>query len=311
MNPYDYPRGEPRFNLGVERANSKWSRRSVEFATAGPASYEEGQIARGEYFRPLRADNIPLAIILHGLGDRSVIPCRLLARTLVKRGIACLVLYLVFHSSRMPEELRKRAPAFTSEEWLEGYRVSVVEIRQVVDWARSRPEIDHEHVAVVGISLGGFISAIAMGIDERLRAGVFITMGGNSEIITWKSKADTFRKTSTCTEEECRRAHSHYPKYLAEVAEKGFDNVTPLKQCFLTDAMTFAYRLQGRPILMINALWDKYIPRQATVEFWEACGKPAIDWLPGGHAGVWTLYPLMSRKVARFLSSNFSLSRWW
>jgi len=307
MNPYEYPRGEPNFTLGVEKANSKWSRRSVKFVTAGPAFHDEGRIARGEYFQPLRANNVPLAIILHGFGDHSVIPCKLLARSLVNRGIACLVLYLVFHSSRMPEAMRRRAPAFTSEEWLEGYRVSVIEVRQVVDWASSRPEINHEQMAVVGISLGGFISAIAMGVEERLRAGVFITIGGNSETITWMSKADTYRKSSTCTEEECRRVHTHYPQYLAEVTEKGFDNVTPLKQCFLTDAMTFAPSLRGRPVLMINALWDKYVPKQATVEFWEACGKPAITWLWAGHASIWALYPLISKKMARFLSSNFNL----
>ena len=305
MNPYEYPGDELKFTLGMEKTNSKWSRRSVEFATAGPASHDEGRIARGEYFQPLRANNIPLVIILHGLGDHSLIPCKLLARSLVNKGIACFILYSVFHSSRMPEAVRKRAPAFTSEEWLEGYRVSVIEVRQIADWARSRPEINHEQMAVIGISLGGFISAIAMGLEERLRAGVFITMGGNSQTITWMSKADTFRKGSTCAEEECRQVHAHYPQYLAEVAERGFDNVTPLRQCFLTDAMTFAHGLRGRPVLMINALCDKYIPKQATVEFWEACGKPAITWLPAGHTSIWALYPLISKRVARFLSFNF------
>ena len=307
MNPYDYPGGEPNFTLGVEKSNWKWSRSSVKFVTAGPALHDEGRIARGEYSQPLRASNAPLAIILHGLGDHSVIPCKLLARSLVNRGIACLILYSVFHSSRMPEDMRRRAPAFSSEEWFEGYRVSVIEVRQVADWACSRPEINHEQMAVVGISLGGSISAVAMGVEERLKAGVFITMGGNSEIITWKSEADTFRKSYTCTEEQCRQVHTQYPQFLAQVAEKGFANVTPLKQCFLTDAMTFGHSLRGRPILMINALWDKYIPNQATLEFWEECAKPAIIWLPAGHASIWALYPLFSKRVGRFLDSSFKL----
>jgi len=108
MNPYEYPGGEPNFTLGAEKVNSKWSRRSVEFVTAGPASHDEGRIARGEYFRPLLPNNIPLVTILHGLGDHSVIPCKFLARSLVSRGIACSVLYPAFHSSRMPEDVRKR-----------------------------------------------------------------------------------------------------------------------------------------------------------------------------------------------------------
>jgi len=207
----------------------------------------------------------------------------------------------------MPETVRKRMPALTSEEWFEGYRISVIEVCQVVDWACSRSEINHEQIAVMGMSLGGFISAIAMGIDERLKAGVFIAMGGNCEVITWESKADTFRKGSICTRAECHRVRTRYPQYLAEVAERGFENVTPFKQCFLTDTMTFAHRLQDCPILMINALWDKYIPRRATLQFWEACGKPAVMWLPAGHASLWAWYPFISRKVTAFLSSNFSV----
>lgn len=58
------------------------------------------------------------------------------------------------------------------------------EVRQVADWAGSRPEINHNQIAVTGVSLGGFISAIAMEIDERLKAGVFVATGGDSELIT-------------------------------------------------------------------------------------------------------------------------------
>jgi hypothetical protein len=90
-------------------------------------------------------------------------------------------------------------------------------------------------------------------------------------------------ESHNCTEEECRQIHTQHPQYLGQVAEKGFANVTPLKQCFLIAAMTFGHSLRGRPILMINALWDKYIRKQATLEFWEECAKPAIIWLPAGN----------------------------
>lgn len=144
MNPYDCPGGKPNFALGVEKANSRWSRYSVEFSTAYPTPSKESRVARGEYFRPLQGNDVPLAIILHDLGDHSVIPCKLLARTLINKGIGYLVLYLVFHSSRMPEPVRRPASTFTSEEWFEGYRASVIEVRQVVDWACSWPEINHK-----------------------------------------------------------------------------------------------------------------------------------------------------------------------
>jgi len=290
-----------------EKANSKWSRSSIKFVTAAPATHDESRLVRGEYFRPLRASSVPLAIILHGLGDHTVFPCKLLARSLVNRGIACLLLYTVFHSSRMPETMKRRLHVLTCEEWFEAYRTAVIEVRQAVDWASSRPEIMAGQIAVLGISLGGFVSAIAMGVEERLKAGVFITMGGDAMIVGWESKADTFRKGYTCGEEECRRFHNQYPQYLAEVAKKGLENVAPLKQCFLSDTLTYGHRLKGRPVLMINARRDKYIPKEAAVRFREECGCPSIVWLPAGHVTIWGLYPAISRKVARFLGSSFKL----
>jgi cephalosporin-C deacetylase-like acetyl esterase len=307
MNPYSYTHEKPCVNLHLEEVTFKWSRYKVDFLTAHPTRYQENNTVRGEYLQPKGIDKAPLAILVHGLGDHSVIPCRLMAHTLIKRGIACFILYLLFHSSRMPETIKERIPSLTSEEWFEGYQNSVIEIRQVLDLAGEREEINMKQVAVIGISLGGFVSAIAMGIDERIKTGVFIVSGGNSEVITWGSKSDAFRKGSVCTEAECHHIHSYYPQYLAEVAEKGFENVSPPKYCFLTDTMTFAHCLQGRPVLMINAFWDKYIPREATLGFWEACGEPTITWLPAGHASIWLWYPLISRRIIAFLSSTFGM----
>jgi len=208
----------------------------------------------------------------------------------------------------MPQALRKSVPVLTPEYWYEGYRISVIDVRQIVDWASDRPEINKEQIAVIGMSLGGFVSAIAMGVDKRIGAGVFVITGGNSEKICWGSRDSAIREGHSCTETECHRVHSHYLEYLAEVAEKGLENVTPAKECFLTDTMTFAPYLRERPMLMLNALWDEAIPREATLDFWEACGKPPIAWFPTTHASIWLLYPVVSKKIAGFLISTFGMS---
>ncbi|HIE17751.1 MAG TPA: abhydrolase domain-containing 18, partial [Dehalococcoidia bacterium] len=158
MNPYYYQHAEPRFNLCLKESTSKWQRYTVEFPTACPTQYEENNTARGEYFWPRGTDVSPLVILIHGWGDRSLVPCRFLARALVKKGVACFILYLVFHASRMAEVVKKRLPVLTPEEWFEGYRLSVIEVRQIIDWSRATAEIDQDGVGVVGISLGGFVS---------------------------------------------------------------------------------------------------------------------------------------------------------
>ena len=140
---------------------------------------------------------------------------------------------------------------------------------------------------------------------KRIGAGVFLVAGGNSEKIMRLSRSHAAKWGYNRTESEYQHLQSSYARYLAEVAEKGFENVTPVRKSFLTDPMTFASYLQERPILMLNALWDKYIPRQATLDFWEACGKPSITWFPATHATIWLWYPVISRKIAGFLKATF------
>ena len=308
MNPYSYQRNELQPNLHLKETTSRWLRYAVDFPTAHPTQYKENNTVFGEYFQPRNAGRAPLAILIHGMGDRSITPCRFLARTLAKKGIASFILYLVFHSSRMPEAIKNRLPLIlTPDEWFEGYRASVIEVRQIIDWASTRPELNKEQIGAVGISLGGFVSSIAMGVDNRIKAGVFLISGGNSEKITWITRNESIVKGHGCTEEECRQIRSHYPQYLADIAEKGFGNVVPPKHCFLTDALTFAPYLRGRPVLMLNALWDTTIPKEATLDFWEACHKPSIMWLPGTHITFWLWYPIIEQKIAGFLISTFGM----
>jgi len=144
-----------------------------------------------------------------------------------------------------------------------------------------------------------------MGIDERVGAGVFIVSAGNSEKINYMSQFGTIAKDYRRTEAEYQSIQQSYWQYLAEVAEKGVEYVTPARESFLTDPMTFAYRLRQRPLLMINARWDEAISAEATLDFWRACGRPDIIWLPATHATIWLWYPLISRKMAGFLKSKF------
>jgi esterase/lipase len=306
VNPYIYQSGEPSFNLRLKKTTGKWAWHEVDFPSAFNNGHWGGSVVRGEYFQPQGASRAPLVILLHGMGDHSVIPCKLLARSLAGNGTACLILYLMVHSSRLPEDMKRRYPVFTSDEWFQIYQASVIEVRQAIDWAINRQEIDGGRIAVVGISFGGFISAIAMGIDERVRAGVFIVSAGNSEKVNHMSQLGAIIKDYRRTEAEYQSLQQSYMQYLAEVAEKGVDNVTPARESFLIDPMTYAYNLRKRPLLMINARWDEAISAEATIDFWRECGRPDIVWLPATHATIWLWYPLIIRRIAGFFRASFN-----
>jgi cephalosporin-C deacetylase-like acetyl esterase len=303
VNAFHYLSDGLQANIQLERSQREWERYAVSYPTARPTRYEKNNTVLADYFQPRKATGAPLVILFHGIGDQLLIPCKSLARALVKKGMACFVLYSVFHSRRMPDEVKHRYPSLTPDEWFEHYLISVTDIRQAIDWAKSRTEINAEKVGVVGVSFGGFISAITMGIDDRIKAGAFLIAGGNSQKIGRFSRKRSMKKEYNVTDEEYHRNQQVYRQYLSEVAEKGLENVTPTNQAYIIDPMTFGHCLQERPVLMLNALWDEYIPREATLDLWEAAGKPAISWFPGTHTTFWLWYPLIQRKISRFLIS--------
>jgi esterase/lipase len=307
VNPYSYDNSISEVKLLLKKDTPKLLHYTVRFQSALNTGYSENSIVEGEYYQPRVEHKIPLAILVHGMGDYSVIPCKLLARSLLKQGGACFIPYLTIHSKRIPEAMRAHLPYLNPDEWFQCYRVSVVDIRQIVDWAYSRTELDAQQVATLGISFGGFVSAIAMGIDRRIKIGVFIVAAGNSNKISWLSKDSQYHKRYPRTESEYLEIQSSYTRYLDDVSEKGFENVAPANQSFLTDPLTFAGYLKGRPILMINARRDKYIPRETVIELWKACGQPAIKWIPSGHISIWLWYHAIRRSITAFLKSSLNI----
>ena len=203
----------------------------------------------------------------------------------------------------MPLRYRIGGDQPTSDEWSAAHVTSVTDARHVVDWASGLPGVNRHQIGVVGVSLGGFIATVAMGIDQRLSAGVFIASGGNYENPGWYNGGRDGQLADKYREEQER-----YARYCAAVAERGFENVTAEKVFYQTDPVTFAPSLPPRPVLMINALRDKYVPRQSTLDLWQACGRPDICWLPTGHAGIWLLYPLISRRISSFFRTAFPVT---
>ena len=92
MNPYNYENGISEVKLSLKEDTPKLLHYEIQFRSALDTGYPENSVVKGEYYRPRVERKTPLAILVHGMGDHSVIPCKLLARSLLKQGIAC------FHS---------------------------------------------------------------------------------------------------------------------------------------------------------------------------------------------------------------------
>jgi pimeloyl-ACP methyl ester carboxylesterase len=307
MHPYDCTVVDPSFEMHLIATTSHRSHYTVVLPLAQPGSWAKDNTIFGDLFIPPDMKSVPMAILVSGLGDESMIPCLMIARHLVKQGIAAFVLRPVIRSSQEPETLNGDLLPSTPEEWLDAFKVSVTHIRRVIDWSIGRDEVDEKRIAVIGASMGGMISAVAMGVDQRISSGVFITTGGNLEEISWEGKNEAVRVGHNCTREECHEVYSKYPRYLDDVAQKGLHNITPSKECFLFDPLTFAAFLRNRRLLMINALQDEVIPKHSATHFWEACGKPQIVWLYATHTSIFSQQATINKEISSFLKLTFKM----
>ncbi len=309
MQLYDYVKAEPRFTLKSQVTRRYAPHYEVTFHSACPNRYQEKDTACGEYYLPNTGSQFPIAILIHGLGiseERHIAPYRMLARDLSKMGIATFILKLLLPAQAAESRRKRQLSRPYIENWLELFQVLVINTGQIIDWAESRNELDAGRVAVIGISTGGMASTIAMAVDRRITAGVFIITGGNMKKISW-SESTEVQLSHNCTKSQCHEVYSHYPQYLADVKEKGIENVVPAKECFLFDPLTFAPYLGGRPKLMINAEQDNYVPKDSTLELWQACGRPRIVWLPTNHQAIFLRYHSIRREITAFLGSAFNM----
>jgi len=150
MRLYEYQESNPVFNLRPVGATSLRSRYEVDFRSPRSTGWAEGDTAYGDYFTPKTAGRVPMAILVHGFGDQSVAPCLTMARLLVREGIAAFVLYLPFHSRRLPDSMKGTLIPPAPLAWFQAYESAVAEIRHIIDWASRREEIDPKKIIVAG-----------------------------------------------------------------------------------------------------------------------------------------------------------------
>ena len=303
INPFLYTAGPADFNLRLVKQTKHWRHYQVDFPVVSANCYAGGEIARGEYFEPVKKDHAPLAILIHGWGN-SILPFKWMLPGLIHRGIACFILFLPFHPSRLPVEMKSRLSNLTPDEWFTGYQVAVTDVRRIIDWANQKEHTDSQRISVISLSLGACVASMAMGIDLRIKAAVFLVHGGNTGKIMQTNSVSRFGRRYRLPDEKYQENQKNYASYLAQVANKGFENVTPAQRTYLIDPLTYAPMLKGRPVLMINALWDEMFPRGASLDFWKGCGECDRVTFPATHASIWIWYPLIMRKINRFLNSS-------
>jgi dienelactone hydrolase len=185
-----------------------------------------------------------------------------LAKALVNRGLA--VARLERKKLDFAENVDPEAPAHV-------LRSALYDARRLLDWLVTRPEVDPDRLGTAGVSLGGILASTLLGVDARVRAGVFLMAGGGIADILHDSTEKPIRAFRKALREE--RGLEEREAFVAELQ--------PFTEP--VDPLSYAQWIDPRSVLLVSGRFDRVIPPERTRALWEALRRPTWIRLPVGH----------------------------
>jgi len=191
----------------------------------------------------------PVVIAQHGLGDhKDVDYMRYGDKILSEHGFAVMRIDFELHGERETQNfdqsmIQKYPYTFTN-----ALSQTVFDLRRVTDYLDSRSDIDANHTAFLGISLGGIAGTVFCGVEPRVEYAIIIIAGGGLEFV--------------------------------------FGPGSDEKQAMMApvEPLNFVKQIAPHPLLFINAEHDETIPKAASVALHAAASEPKeIVWYDSGH----------------------------
>jgi len=234
----------------------------LTFPSPGPSRVPENLTVHAEYFRPAGEGPFPSAVVLHILDGRFYV-ARLLANALAQNGVAALFVKLPYYGERRPAA-GLDPDDVTLDDVKDGLVQAVRDVRRGAAWLRGRPEVQEGHAGITGVSLGGFVAAMAAGADGRFDRCALVLTGGSIAETVFGGSRDTRR-------------------LAAELKKRGIDKERLKKELAPFEPLAWAHRIDAGGVLMINCRDDEVVPAATARALWKRIGEPEILWYDGGH----------------------------
>jgi dienelactone hydrolase len=283
------------FRLGTERFvarsrvvydHARIRKLEVTFPSPVVTPSTANNTVHAEYFQPQGEGPFPAVVVLHILGGDFPLS-RTVANYLAQNGIAALFVKMPYYGPRRDPAVPRRMIAKNPDETVEGMTQAVLDIRRAADWLSARPEVNADRLGITGISLGGIMSALAGGIDQRFARVGIVLGGGKLGEAVWgldHREAEQFRK---------------------QWLESGKTREDFVGRIERVDPATYGHRLRGRRVLMIEAAHDEVIPPENARALHASIGDEArLIWLNSGHyTAIWYL-PREIVRLERFFNAR-------
>lgn len=204
-------------------------------------------------------------LALHGfsMGTPWVDALVMMAPQWFRQGLDVALLTLPFHGARTPPDATfsgERFAAPNPHELSDAVRRAVYEIRFLVSWLRQRTD---RPVGLLGLSLGGYLSALMAGLVDDLDFVVPmvppVCMGDLAYRFFQRSRHAPAEMLPALSLEELRATYR------------------------LHSPLTYPLRVPKERVLIIAGRGDQIVPPEHPHALWEHWGRPDIHWFSGSH----------------------------
>ena len=171
-------------------------------------------------------------------------------------------------------------------------RQIVIDHMQVLDWIKTRKELDANNTGVFGISMGGIKAALITAIDPRIKAGVFALAGGDLPyILSYSTEKGVIRR-------RLRYMHAHHLSL-----EQFYDK---LEQTITCDPLNYARYIDAEKTLMILGVLDTAVPYEKGKELKEKIGNPESIHLFSGHYSAILYITYVKHQALKFFRKKLN-----
>ena len=300
--PFDYQKSEVPFtnHLAGSGALPDYELRLIEFPSVGDNGQPDNLVT-ARYYRSTLSGPRPLVIVLPIWGSFTY-PPRKISSSIQRRSGGTVHVLHVQGDNYLADWSGLVAAADESEflelwrQAVERQRVTVIDVRRLVDWAEGRPEIDPVRIGLVGFSLGAVVAGTIATQEARLAATVLVMGGSHLHSII----ATCDGKRSISVQKKATQSFGWDRYELAAQLEK----ITAV-----LDPANYPDRVDPRRILIIDAGRDKCVPASSRQDLWLALGKPERISMNYDHEpAFYSITPLgfnwMRRRIWDFLEAR-------
>jgi len=276
---------------------------TFSFPSAGD-NLQPGRRVSGRYFMSKRPGTKRLVLILPVYGSSTYPPYKITQRLLLgPRGAETNVLLLDGTVSLFdwPTMWNAEDPAtFWSgvDATREALFATAVDVRRLLDWAATRPEVDAERLGLVGFSVGAIVGTLVMAVDDRPAAAALAMGGGDLPAMF----------TFCYGKAALARANVHQRfGWGEEDLEPGL-----ARRLGPVDPIAYAPAVDPERLLWLEAGEDDCVPPEVRERLWQRLGRPERYILAAEHRRAFLAMTFLNRyfatrKIVDFLDGRLGV----